>query len=32
MMLDADSAEELEQEIEQFCTQLYNKYGDKSGH
>ena len=32
MMLDADSAEELEQEIEQFCTQLSNKYGDKSGH
>lgn len=32
MMLDADSAEELEQEIEQFCTQLYNKYGNKSGH
>lgn len=27
MMLDADTAKELEEEISEFCTELYNKYG-----
>ncbi|MGN0698321.1 MAG: hypothetical protein ACI4JV_06200, partial [Ruminiclostridium sp.] len=30
MMLDAVTAEELEKEIDEFCTQLYNKYNRKN--
>lgn len=30
MMLDAVTAEELEEEIDEFCTQLYNKYNRKN--
>lgn len=29
MMLDADTARELEEEISGFCTELYDKYGNK---